>query len=217
MKPFLLSIASLALLSLSCNPLLAQSNSAAGPAEIKPVSNHSVELPIQLYRDYLVVVEGSIGNMETLTFIIDTGAYPSMVDQRISAALGLKERDGKVGLVNQSVLVRASPALPTIAIGLAHVENLPVLVRDLSLFETKARTENRRRRCVLMLFVRDQLQHQLQNQTTAFRPGATKPVYRLVRNRPIFFDCGSAVARPGQYGCWSTRGPQALDALPKSP
>jgi hypothetical protein len=90
MKPIILSIASLAILGLFCNPLLAQSNSTAEPAETKPVSNNSIELPIQLYRDYLVVVEGSIGNLETLAFIIDTGAYPSMVDQRISAALGLK-------------------------------------------------------------------------------------------------------------------------------
>jgi hypothetical protein len=134
MKPIILSIASLAILGLFCNPLLAQSNSTAEPAETKPVSNNSIELPIQLYRDYLVVVEGSIGNLETLAFIIDTGAYPSMVDQRISAALGLKERDGKVGLVNQSVQVKLA-TLPTIAVGFAHVENLPVLVRDLSPFE----------------------------------------------------------------------------------
>jgi hypothetical protein len=134
MKPILLSIASLAVLGLLCNPLRAQSNSTVVLAETKPVSNNSIELPIQLYRDYLVVVEGSIGNIETLAFIIDTGAYPSMVDQRISATLGLKERDGKVGLVNQSVQVKLA-TLPTIAVGLAHVENLPVLVRDLSPFE----------------------------------------------------------------------------------
>jgi hypothetical protein len=76
MKPFLLSIALVAVLSLLCNPSLAQSNSVPVLAETKPVSNDVVDLPIQLCRHYLVVVEGSIGNLEKLTFIIDTGAYP---------------------------------------------------------------------------------------------------------------------------------------------
>jgi hypothetical protein len=65
------------------------------PVETKPVFHNSIELSIQLYKDYLVVVEGSIGTLEKLTFIIDTGAYPSMIDQRISTTLGLSERNGK--------------------------------------------------------------------------------------------------------------------------
>jgi Aspartyl protease len=58
-----------------------------------------------------VAVEGSIGSLEKLTFIVDTGAYPSMVDQRIATALGLSEIDGKVGLVNQTVQTN-KPSLP---------------------------------------------------------------------------------------------------------
>ena len=134
MKPFLLSIASVAVLSFLCNPLLAQSKSVAALAETKPVSNHAVELPIQLYRDYLVVVEGSIGNLEKLTFIIDTGAYPSMIDQRIATALGLRETDGKVALVNQSVRTKLA-TLPSVGVGPARVESVPVLVQDLSSIE----------------------------------------------------------------------------------
>jgi hypothetical protein len=134
MKPILLSIASLALLGLFCNPLLAQSNSTVVLAETKPVSNNSVELPIQLYLDYVVAVEGSIGSLEKLTFIIDTGAYPSMVDQRIATALGLSETDGKVGLINQNVQTKLA-ILPVVAVGPVRVENLPVLVQDLSTLE----------------------------------------------------------------------------------
>jgi hypothetical protein len=131
MKPILLSIASLAVLGLLCNPLRAQSNSTVVLAETKPVSNNSIELPIQLYLNYVVVVEGSIGTLEKLIFIIDTGAYPSMVDQRIATALGLSVTDGKVGLVNQNVQTKLA-ALPVVAVGPARVENVPVLVQDLS-------------------------------------------------------------------------------------
>jgi Aspartyl protease len=134
MKPILLSIASLAVLGLLCNPLRAQSNSTVVLSETKPVSNNSIELPIQLYLNYVVVVEGSIGNMGKLAFIIDTGAYPSMIDQRIVTALGLGERDGKVALVNQTVQTKLA-TLPFVGVGPARVEGVPVLVQDLSSLE----------------------------------------------------------------------------------
>ena len=136
MKPSLLSIASLAVLSLLCNPLVAQSNSVAVPEQTTRVSNHAIEIPIQLYRDYLVVVEGSIGNLEQLTFIIDTGAYPSMIDQRIATALGLRETDGKLALVNQNVQTKLA-TLPFVGVGPARVESVPVLVQDLSSIEKR--------------------------------------------------------------------------------
>ena len=69
-----------------------------------------------------------------MTFIIDTGAYPSMVDQRIATILGLRERDGTVGLVNQSVQTKLA-TLPVVGVGVARVENVPVLVQDLSSVE----------------------------------------------------------------------------------
>jgi hypothetical protein len=95
-------------------------------------------LPFQLCRDYLVVVEGSIGSLEKLTFIIDTGTYPSIVDQRIASTLGLSEREGKVALVNQSVQAKLA-TLPFLRVGPAGVESVPVLVQDLSSLEKTLR------------------------------------------------------------------------------
>jgi hypothetical protein len=40
---------------------------------------------------YLVIVEGSIGNLGKLNFVVDSGAYPSVVDQKIAHGLGLAE------------------------------------------------------------------------------------------------------------------------------
>jgi len=168
MKPILLSIASLAVLSLFCNPCLAQSNSGVVPAETKPVSNDSIELPIQLYRDYLVVVEGSIGNLEKLAFIIDTGAYPSMIDQRIATTLGLIERDGTVGLVNQSIQTKLA-TLPIIGVGFARVENVPVLVQDLSSLE---KTLGRRIDAVVGLDVLGKTSFSINYRTKRLRFGA---------------------------------------------
>jgi hypothetical protein len=92
MKPILLSIASVAVLGLLCNPTLAQSDSVAMLAGAQPVFKPTPELPIQLFRDYLVAVEGSIGTLEKLTFIIDTGTYPSIVDQRIATTVRSRNR-----------------------------------------------------------------------------------------------------------------------------
>jgi hypothetical protein len=131
MKPFLFSSASLAALGLLCHPLLAQSDSVATLTEMQPVFNPVIELPIKLCRDYLVVVEGSIGTLEKLTFVIDTGTYPSIVDERIATSLGLSERQGKAVLVGQSVQARLA-TVPFVGVGPARGELLPVLVQDLS-------------------------------------------------------------------------------------
>ena len=134
MKPFLLSIASLGVLGLLCNALLAQSNSVVVLAGAQPVFNPVIELPIQLCRNYLVVVEGSIGTLEKLTLIIDTGTYPSIVDQRIATTLGLSEREGKAVLVGQGVQAKLA-TLSLVDVGPVRAERVPVLVQDLSSLE----------------------------------------------------------------------------------
>lgn len=183
MKPFLLSIASLAVLASLCNPLLAQSNSVAVLTGTQPVSNHATDLPIQLYRDYLVVVEGSIGSLEKMTFIIDTGAYPSMIDQRIANILGLTERDGTLGLVNQNVQTKLAN-LPVIGVGVARVENVPVLVQDLSSLE---KTLGRRIDAVVGLDVLGKTSFSINYRTKRLRFG---PIERT--RSMVSFEIGSS-------------------------
>src|SRR5947207_13185668 len=60
------------------------------------------KLPIQLYRGYLVIVEGSIGKVQKLSFLVDTGAYPSVIDHKIALKLGLAEQSSRVNLSNKS-------------------------------------------------------------------------------------------------------------------
>jgi len=82
-----------------------------------------IKLPIRLYWGYLVVVEGSIGNIQKLNFLVDTGAYPSVVDQKIACSLGLAEQPGRVNLSNKSVQTRLV-VLPSLLLGPVHVESL---------------------------------------------------------------------------------------------
>jgi len=49
------------------------------------------------------MIEGSIGKLEKLNFLVDTGAYPSVVDQTIAHGLNLAEKPSKVNLSSKTV------------------------------------------------------------------------------------------------------------------
>jgi predicted aspartyl protease len=78
-----------------------------------------------------VIVEGSIGNVQRLHFLVDTGAYPSVVDQNIAHTLGLVEQPARVNLSNKTVQTKLV-TLPSLFLGPVRVEALPVLTQDLS-------------------------------------------------------------------------------------
>jgi hypothetical protein len=108
-------------------------NAPARPAvqETQSLARIPVKLPIRVFWDYLVIVEGSIGNAQKLHFLVDTGAYPSVVDQKIAHNLGLAEQPARVNLANKSVQTRLV-VLPSLLLGPLHAEALPVLTEDLS-------------------------------------------------------------------------------------
>ena len=43
-----------------------------------------VRLPIRVFSDYLVIAEGSTANAQKLNLLVDTGAYPSVIDQMMA-------------------------------------------------------------------------------------------------------------------------------------
>jgi len=135
MNRSLFSTCLLVILTLS-HAALSWSQPAIAPAdpvatEAEPLAHVTVKLPIRLYWGYLVIVEGSIGNVQRLNFLVDTGAYPSAVDQKIAHNLGLAEQPARVNLSNKSVQTRLV-VLPSLLLGPLHAEALPVLTEDLS-------------------------------------------------------------------------------------
>jgi len=97
-------------------------------------SHVPVRLPIRLYWGYLVIVEGSIGNMSKLSFLADTGAYPSVIDEKIAMRLGLAAQPSKVNLSDKTVHTR-QVVLPSFSLGPIEATSLPVLAEDLSFFQ----------------------------------------------------------------------------------
>ena len=59
--------------------------------------------PFELHQRHLVVIEGSIGPLNGLNLLIDTGTIPSMVDTRIARKLRLHAESSMLVAFGQQV------------------------------------------------------------------------------------------------------------------
>jgi hypothetical protein len=114
------------------------SQTLTAPVDPAGQETHSLavptKLPFHLCRGYLVIVEGSIGNIQKLNFLVDTGAYPSAVDEKIAHDLGLTAQPARVNVSNKTVGTHIV-VLPSLLLGPVRVESLPVLSQDFSFFQ----------------------------------------------------------------------------------
>jgi len=129
----LLFVATTSLVDIGWARTPSPSNHGAKP-EAERASHISVKLPLRLYGGYLVVAEGAIGNIRKLNFLVDTGACPSVVDQKIALDLKLSEQPERVNLWNKSVQAR-QVVIPSLSLGPVRVESIPVLSEDLSFLQ----------------------------------------------------------------------------------
>jgi predicted aspartyl protease len=135
MQRTLLLVCQLLISLLAADPGWSQSVASAGlPGKATRPPGIAITLPLHLYRGYLVVVEGSIGSLHKRNLLVDTGANPSVLDQRIAHELALVERAATVNLSNQRLQTK-SAVLPSLQLGPIHVESVPVLAQDLSFLE----------------------------------------------------------------------------------
>jgi predicted aspartyl protease len=92
------------------------------------------EVPFKLYRGYVIVVRGSIGNAKNLNFLLDTGAVPSVLDRRVAQKLHLTGKVEKLSVFTQKLGTERVIA-PDVTLGPLHADALPAVVRDLSFAE----------------------------------------------------------------------------------
>ena len=92
------------------------------------------EVPFEIYQHHLVVTKGSIGPLNSLTLLIDTGTIPSMVDVRIARKLHLQTEPSMLVAFGQGVAIQ-SALLQGFRIGGVQTGPVPAGVSDLSYIE----------------------------------------------------------------------------------
>jgi Aspartyl protease len=110
------------------NPAWAADPETALPGKL---SDSRTEVPFKLYGGYVILVEGSIGSLEKLRFIIDTGATTTFIDRKLGSKLGLLSTSGSISHFNK--VTRAHwVAIPELQVGPLRAVGLSVPMVDLS-------------------------------------------------------------------------------------
>ena len=94
------------------------------------------EIPFKLYNDYLIIVKGTIGSIENVNIMLDTGKSPTAISEKIAKDLSLQGNRESMLLSNGRIDVQ-SVVLPRILIGAMRAESIRVVVQDLSYMERK--------------------------------------------------------------------------------
>jgi len=93
-----------------------------------------VEVPFKLYRGYAIVVQGSVGRLQKLNLLIDTGAVPSVIDRRIAKRLKLAGAVERLTVFSRDVQARRV-VVPEVRVGPVIATSVAALVQDLSFIE----------------------------------------------------------------------------------
>ncbi len=103
------------------------------PARAQDVVGSSVSLtmPFELISGFLVVVNGQIGNLGVMRFIIDTGATTSVIDAKVADRLRLPRSAGKVMTFDRRIPVEWAE-IPEFRVGPIVAKTLRVMVIDLA-------------------------------------------------------------------------------------
>ncbi len=88
-------------------------------------------VPFQLYNNFLIVVRGSIGDLNELNLLIDTATNPTVVDRRITERLHLSGYKSTLPVVSGNVS-SSELLVPDIAIGPVTRRAVRVASRDIS-------------------------------------------------------------------------------------
>jgi predicted aspartyl protease len=88
-------------------------------------------IPFQLVSNFLVVVNGRVGDLDGLKFILDTGASYTLIDQKVADRLKLLRRPGKITNFNREVSVEWAE-IPNLRIGPLQTGTFRVMVAKLA-------------------------------------------------------------------------------------
>ena len=88
-------------------------------------------MPFKLVGEHLIVVQGSLGDLQKRNFVIDTGAYPSIIDTGVARKLHIAGHTEELDAVNRK-LSRPVVTVPSVDIGPIHAQGVRAMTADLS-------------------------------------------------------------------------------------
>jgi predicted aspartyl protease len=124
----------LAAAALFCFALNTQALTPTGDRDFGSPPPVEGTVKFDLYHGYLIVARGSAGPLKGLTFLIDTGASPSVLDPRLAQKLHLQQSPASIAVVGGS-MPAGTAIVPSLNLGPIRRENVPVLIEDLSFFQ----------------------------------------------------------------------------------
>lgn len=107
---------------------------AQEPSESKAIQAS----PFELASDFLIVVEGKVGNLDGLKFIVDTGATHSVIDRKVAERLQLKLQAGRITNFDRSISIQWAD-LPALSLGSLRVEGVRVMILDVANYSELAK------------------------------------------------------------------------------
>ena len=94
-------------------------------------------IPFELYAGYLVVIEGRIGGLGKLRFVLDTGVTHSVIDRKLAGRISVGHRSGNVLNFDKTVPVEWTE-VSEVQFGPIDVAHFSMIVSDLRYFQSFA-------------------------------------------------------------------------------
>jgi len=97
------------------------------------------EIPFKLAQGFGIVIRGEIGATRDMNFLLDTGAVPSVLNQRAAARMGIRGVMGSLTVLNQESQSEYV-TVDEVRLGWIHAARLPMVVVDLAHLEQRLGT-----------------------------------------------------------------------------
>lgn len=92
------------------------------------------EIPFKLIQGFGIVVQGGIGELTNLNFLVDTGAVPSVLSEKVASRIGLGGIAGSFALLDKNIKAQYV-TVDEIHFGSIRSVGLAMVVVDLARFE----------------------------------------------------------------------------------
>src|SRR5262249_35668970 len=113
------------------SPCRLEGQPRTSPPGIESTAKQPFAMPFDLYDEHWILVKGTIGSIENVNILIDTGKSPTAISKKLAEQLDLRGNREFLLMSNGKIEVE-SVTLSRFQIGQLRVESLRVVVQDLS-------------------------------------------------------------------------------------